>query len=354
MTEKTIYILGAGSTISSTDKLYPDINNIFNKANEFNITVSSKGILDDSFKELETFLNDSFNYSLLSKHNILDFEKVFTIIDIEEEKNKIKFGLLRSQLLFLLYKLFMKLKNEINTFEETEYVKFTKILNAQDSIITFNWDVLLDDALNRESILYHQFNYDLGKEPNRYALHGDHYCSLLSSIFKKSSEIDLTYRVLGSITGKYIKLHGSVDWNICKNPFCDFYSKPIPTLLPLENRTCRACFETCDTLLIPPTFKKSINQVPFIRNQWNVASEEISKATKMVIWGYQIPPTDFYSEWLFMKVRKNRKLKEIIIINPCEKHRNRFKELFNSLGVKAKYSEFKYYKDFIKNISKIK
>lgn len=346
MNRKTVYILGAGSSIGHSKKIYPDINNIFKKANEYNIVSRNHKSILNKYKELNEYLKETFNYDLLSNKE-LDFEEVFTIIDIEEEKNPTDYGKLKLQLMNILCELFTKLKDSIKYNDSLDYYLFESKLRDYDSILTFNWDVLLDDVLGREYFLRDPLDVDnQGKKKRRKLSGHHHYKYLLESIHNDFYRHHYTPE---TFTGVYIKLHGSVDWNICKNPLCPFLNHPMPILYPLKNIKCFHCFEICTKLIIPPTLKKSINDVPFIRNQWNIAKEVILNASKIVIWGYNLPPTDFYSEWLLMKSKKNKSLKEIILINPNRDHRKNFKELFNKIGMDVQYSEYNYFKEYINN-----
>ncbi|GAF74258.1 unnamed protein product [marine sediment metagenome] len=340
--ERNLYILGAGSTIGHSNGIYPDIYNIFKKSNEYNITSTKNNKIRNDYKDLNIYLRDTFNYNLVS-NGLLDFEKVFTMIDIEEEKDPTTFSKFKEQLLMMLCQLFIKLKDYINEDENSDYDLFISRLYGQDSVLTFNWDVLLDDALGR---LYHlkQYPFEKTKNTHRKLTNLHHYQYFVHSAFHDFQEHHYSPNTL---TGVYIKLHGSVDWKICKNPMCPVKDRPIPTLYPLKNNKCFQCFEICKTLVIPPTLKKSINEVPFIRNQWNIAVEEIRQVSRLIIWGYKLPSTDFYSEWLLMKVKHNKTLNEIVLINPEEKDRTKLKKLFESLSITENILEYNYYKDFL-------
>lgn len=341
---RKLWILGAGSTISHTNRIFPNINNIFSKALELGLLSDRKGNIDENYRDLNNFLIKVFNYEL-SSGDELDFEKVFTIIDIEEEKNQVQYGILKEQLLFLLNNLFTRLKDKITYDENSEYEIFVKNLSGEDSILTFNWDILLDDSLGRLDCLNDDEN-KCESERSKRKTQGIHLYERFHNAVEHP-EYRHTYSP-NSMAGIYIKLHGSIDWNICINHLCPKFNRPVPTLFPLKNRKCIHCFEKCRTLIIPPTLKKSINQVPFIRNQWNIACEELLKNSHLLIWGYRLPPTDFYSEWLIMKIKNNQNLENITIINPQKSDFERFKDIFSKLGIRISITYFEYYQDYLK------
>lgn len=101
-----------------------------------------------------------------------------------------------------------------------------------------------------------------------------------------------------------------------------------------------------------------------MKKVWNFARNEISRADEIVIWGYSLPPTDFYSKWLFRQTKEN--LKAVSIINPaCFKKVKRegnftyekklkflkpFVELFKYKTEKNKIEFYKNFKDYYNNI----
>ncbi len=58
-----------------------------------------------------------------------------------------------------------------------------------------------------------------------------------------------------------------------------------------------------------------------IRKIWNLAIEEISVADEIIIWGYSLPPTDFYAYWLLKHTDKM--CSKIALINPGALNKNR-------------------------------
>ena len=78
---------------------------------------------------------------------------------------------------------------------------------------------------------------------------------------------------------------------------------------------CSECHEFVEQLIIPPLLDKQYNQYSFIKRLWNTAIQEVGHATEIIVWGYSIPPTDFYCEWLLRQIN-SYKCKSLTIINP--------------------------------------
>lgn len=98
---------------------------------------------------------------------------------------------------------------------------------------------------------------------------------------------------------------------------------------------------------------------PYIKTIWNKATKEMQNAKKIIIWGYSLPPTDFYSQWLLRQARDS--IKELILINPEVKSGefnllnkntsfiNKFTNLYKS---NISSSEVKLYEEFNEFIDK--
>ena len=81
-----------------------------------------------------------------------------------------------------------------------------------------------------------------------------------------------------------------------------------------------------------------------------------------MIWGYRLPPTDFYNRWLFRQ--KSDKLKKVSIINPeCfnKKRKNKklprnmvfldpFLDIFKASKIVPEISYYENYTDYISNL----
>lgn len=242
------------------------------------------------------------------------------------------------------------------------YLNFAKQLDPQtDSIITFNWDTLLDQLFSKSYIP----QFGVGPGIAEYYSNFLEVCTAEREASFDNAEIKPPYvpdSVLDSseaaifFGSHYIKLHGSVDLVNCTNNLCSNYQKPLIRKgeFPKENR-CGVCHETVKLYIIPPIQNKPIRDMPFIRRSWNKAQELCKAADQVVFWGYSLPQTDYWSNWLVRQIWSGR-CKEVVIINPeCFSNGKEIDEGFVSrFCPKEKFgnkqmdrSIFKNFKDFL-------
>lgn len=194
------------------------------------------------------------------------------------------------------------------------------------SIITLNWEVLLDTALYRAAE-----KASKSLVPNGKSLHVD-YCVYDYSI-DGDDEIPSTHiRPRGLFNIKILKLHGSMNWLFCMN--CGRLFKTFNDYIALgefseRKITCRYCKENynfgeaekyfggtsypfLESLLITPTFVKDLNNTN-LKNVWRNAFIELSEANEIVFIGYSFPQADFELRYLFKKsVKPNTKITVVL------------------------------------------
>lgn len=340
-TDKTVYLLGAGASIGHSKSRYPNIMNFFIKAKEFEFF---KG---QFFDKLLEYVFDTYGIEPRWKKALINIEELLTLIIIDEEYNRDIWNENLSKLAIRFIQNCINHLDQSLDLEKSEYDFFSEIIRPKDTIITFNWDLLLDNVFGRKSHLIINDNW----EKNQYGNFILHLSGLGESTYTHVS-IEKPYAIntFNGDIGYYIKLHGSIDWKVCINESCRAYGRIFPLLDYQNLSNCAECHEHVDDLLIPPVLNKQYRKYPSIRKLWATALHEIAFADKLVIWGYSLPPTDFYTNWL---LRHTDQLKEVIIINPeCIKGKNdkkwnrefvkKFKNIFSVHGddVKIKYYEF--------------
>ncbi|MBW2330827.1 MAG: hypothetical protein JRF30_07845 [Deltaproteobacteria bacterium] len=338
-----VYILGAGSSIGHSRKLFPAITTFFSRAKEFDLYSNKQ------FEALANYIRHEMGYNIYASRKGIDIEKVMTHIEIELERRSSPTLLrIRQELLELIKRVLIAAEKEIaSRGGKGEYNLLKLSLQENDTIITFNWDLLLDNVLNRIPILK---SYQIGKNvPEKYQS-SQYYRFILdlSALVEKTWQgafVRDPYYDWNPPGGYYLKVHGSIDWHYCSNESCRFFQKVFPVLLD-EVYYCSECHEPLEHLLIPPVLNKGYHQYPLIRRIWNLAAKEISSVEELIIWGYSMPPTDFHSAWLLRQCRKNPP-KRLLIINPSVKTKKntvaagfvrRFYEIFRGKIEKKKES----------------
>jgi NAD-dependent SIR2 family protein deacetylase len=176
--------------------------------------------------------------------------------------------------------------NEIHK-KLAEYIKVVLSKGKRDiSIITTNYDILIEKALLEEGI---EFNYIID---GKYSENG----------------IDL------------LKMHGSLNWYYCEschntnvvniNKLSNYYEdNGIYQIVGL----CKECKSTNKLLIVPPTKFKSI-YVPLVKI-WAEVEKKFDEADVIVFVGYSFDSSDDYiTNMLIKSIMKNRD-KTIILFN---------------------------------------
>jgi hypothetical protein len=319
MSYKRIYILGAGSSIGhssgsssgqSDEMLFPTISEYFDKAQKIGL------YKNNDFEKLDSYIKEYFGKNIKSNNSKIDIETILTHIEIEIEKNSSpEYLSIRQEVLTFITKLLIKLSQRVSE-KKGDYDLFKEDIQRSDTIITFNWDIMLDNKLGREKFLTNSNSHSQDKEFEQ-----KHYQEFVYNLTAKGEGtwggimVKEPYSKWDKEEGYFIKAHGSIDWFYCSNEACRAYRK-VFIIDKLENEQhCSYCHEQLNNLIIPPVLNKGYRKYPLIRTLWNLASKEISVADEIVIWGYSMPPTDFYASWLLRQARK-APLKKLVIINP--------------------------------------
>ena len=193
-------------------------------------------------------------------------------------------------------------------------ILFGEGIGEDDTIINFNYDLLVDQELiaNR-SVQYENFsNVILGKQ-----------------LYKSSSDGN----------GLYLKLHGSLNWFTCTSPGCR--NNNAININQDQDRTlymsatgsiqrCRVCQSEETLVLIPPLLHKPVLQMPIFKSIWANALIRLRNATNLVMIGYSFPPTDFYAAWLIKKAIEGDDDIKVWIVNPMNKKKN-FRERMSNI-----------------------
>tara|TARA_B110001469_G_C9648373_1_gene329303 strand:- start:4174 stop:5334 length:1161 start_codon:yes stop_codon:yes gene_type:complete len=164
------------------------------------------------------------------------------------------------------------------------------------SIISLNWDILLDQAL------YQKLEIKDGYIDGDYEPIGVvDYCCYISSIDPNNRRIRTGLWALGSrgYNVKLLKIHGSMNWLQCPNCqqlFVSFNQKEnIPNYL--NPKECRHCSENdiqsnLRGSMIMPTFLKDLSNFQ-LKLIWQNTAVELMEARNLVFIGYSLPQADF-------------------------------------------------------------
>jgi hypothetical protein len=267
--------------------------------------------------------------------------------------------LLRSynELIFL----FVSVINEIQNGKISDpHLNLAKQLNSNDSILTFNWDTLMDRALENEtnwnadngyfikptSIYRDKWEKYNNKDnlldfPKLLKLHGS--SNWLTSHFQKSPDGKLELSQETNVEDFYIYEYATNPYSTYAGRFMNGY-EPFsygyyPPNLPLKGKPAPKGHVyvrskvanpfmpdgvsndeglTSMPLIIPPVKSKEYSLFGTLFSDiWREAKKELEFADKIYVIGYSFPKTDIRTDELFKTAFVRRKsIPEIIILNP--------------------------------------
>jgi len=189
------------------------------------------------------------------------------------------------------------------------------------SIISLNWDILLDNALNTALKAK-------DVRPDGSMMDGDYepfgvvdYCCYISSVNAHEKRIRTGLWSLGcrGYNVKLLKIHGSMNWLQCPNCQQLFVGFDEKFIIPNFSapQPCRHCQKQGNVSnlrgsLVMPTFLKDLTNFQ-VKLVWQNAAVEIMEARKLVFIGYSLPHADFeFRQLLSRMVHKDAKIKVVL------------------------------------------
>jgi hypothetical protein len=166
-----------------------------------------------------------------------------------------------------------------------------KVQHRSNMVITFNYDLILDDAFRGINVA------------PLYALPD---ALLEEPIPSESSGILL------------LKLHGSTNWAICGR--CQkvhiLEAKVTEDAKGFRRKPCARCgVEGLRLLLVPPSWDKSEYQ-EVMKPVWRRALEALQQATRICVIGYSMPETDaFFKFLLALGLAENHQLYRFLLVD---------------------------------------
>lgn len=366
---KRVIILGAGASKSynqsKTGVKMPVALDFFETYRQLNISENPWVLIGS----IINYISEKNNSDFLEFANFSqDIEVLHSEIQVElydalkkgnffSNANNIKLLKSYNELIFL----FVSVINEIQNGEiSNSHINLAKQISSEDSIITFNWDTLMDRALKKET----NWNVDNGYVVKPTSVYRDKW--------EKTNKRDIIQDF-----PKLLKLHGSSNWLTShiqpssdgkleltqETKAEDFYvfeysSKPYSTYagrymsgyeefsygyyppnLPLKGKPAPDGHLIVRTILshpfmpegkssdeglasmpliIPPVKSKEYNLFgSHFSEIWSEAQKELESADKIYVIGYSFPKTDIRTDELFKSafVKRNT-IPYIVILNP--------------------------------------
>jgi hypothetical protein len=168
----------------------------------------------------------------------------------------------------------------------------SKRAHRKDTVITFNYDLVLDHAFMRAGI------------PISYRLPPQH---LSGPGVNNENGFSL------------LKLHGSTNWGICskcKRNILVLLDKVSSSPGTFRNMECEKCqVRSFQPMLVPPSWDKTEYQ-NLLQPIWSHAVAELQKATRICIIGYSLPESDAYFKYLLtLGLSENHGLYKFVVVD---------------------------------------
>lgn len=208
--------------------------------------------------------------------------------------------------------------------------------DAKISIITTNYDVIIDNALleKKQSCNYGvRLRYKIYWDTNRTKTNSRPKKSMDYSFSDSRGEINK-----GDIP--LLKIHGSLNWFCC--PKCDevditIGKKEATALIADQSKFLCAnpyCTSNYEPLIVTPTMLKVYDNT-FLQKLWALSENTISEANHLVFIGYSLPEADYHIRSLLVKalVKNNGNPRVLVIV----KNYKNDKEKTEIEEVKTKY-----------------
>ena len=322
---RRLFVLGAGASAHHSNNAVPVTSGFLSKAFGSGSDASKRlrenpdfALVASLVKHLYRF--DPTNASESPRLATVNIEELVTLAELESELTGGATQL--TALTSFIRDAVDAFQGEVPSSFKT-YATFGRALTNEDSLISFNWDTLLEPCLP---------GYRPPELQTPATLQFAEYLQICTS------ELSGTWGNLGSprpyvsLTSSYeqeigfrptpafLKMHGSIDAVYCRNPSCGNNQRPFRVKATPRALRCGACFEDLAPYIVPPVLAKPIRTMPYIRRAWRKARELVLDCEQMIVWGYSLPPTDFWANWLIRGIAAGR-CQSVVIINPEVKFR---------------------------------
>lgn len=344
MFRKNVYILGAGFSANAGAPVMSDFierAKLLRDDTRLGLPSEDQKTFERVFKRLGELRVAQAKMEI----DIENIEHLFSLLDMDIEFGGKREGTLRKDLIFLILRTLEKTIRKENLAkygrglpmqqgdDKGKYSKgvlanYVELFSAfasrrwirgplgipqegrcQDTIITMNYDCLVDDYLT-----------SMGVQP-AYAL--------------QDAELPRELRRYGYEIGM-LKLHGSANWFKCNSGKCDGNiliagGTPAKRLEYFYGQHCPHCGQNeVEPVIVPPTWAKG-GESEVLRPVWAEALRALREAGRIFVIGYSMPSTDqFFRYMLALALAANEGLDKVVVVNPSSDAQQTFEKLFHS------------------------
>lgn len=347
---KTLFVIGAGCSRNydcsnnGIEGLLSPINvDFFSMAKKVllktEIDASSKILLKQLFEQIciERGLNFDDNYQFLENPAFNDLEDVMTDVDVRSSLFESLFTVRNHKHpSSVLVELIAFIINRALCGPPcTLHRKLAAVIQENDVILDFNYDLLLDEALRAEHKL-NDFGYTV-----------DFFKVREKNEWRKPDEAEKSLTLF--------KLHGSTNWLKCIECSCTLLTKeanlPNPAFDPcsLAKMRCPKCLseESVIRLLLPPIQTKEYNLEPY-RFLWRHAAQQLKGIKRIAFLGYSFANTDFATRSLLRRLYKDTSIGDLKVhfMNPSSRPEELFKVYFPKTRTPSRTRDLKEFIEF--------
>jgi hypothetical protein len=284
----TVYILGAGASkaVNPETPLSADL-----LPQALNLSVSDNE--GKYVKNIRDFIRDFYFYGsdrLNETEMLPNLEDVLSQLDYAIAENRPIGGEYPVSKLIEIYQSFVYaicevLRQSLNTTSGV-LEEFLKGIEADDTVISLNYELLLDNAIVRTL-----------KQPINYGVE--------TRTQQRNSRMNAPETRPHSIA--LYKLHGSLNWlycSSCQEIVVTQSDKGVQYIFSLSQQrskgVCDQCGSRYEPLIITPSLTKSYANL-LLNEIWRQAEDRIARADQLVFVGYSMPDADAYVKAMFKR-----------------------------------------------------
>jgi hypothetical protein len=325
---RSVYVLGAGFSHNFNREMFPLIRDFLGTA-KANFVYNP----EDEHRQLAQLIATYFNDPCYP-----DIEKVLSFLSAAPLHNRIisherRSGMYEELVDIIVTMLGMASQSKADSADTSNtYARFAlNLVNTETTVITFNYDLLIDTLL-METNQWHRYDgygVDIPLVDEAMPTPRHHFSR------QPTSEMTNSKATL-------LKLHGSINWGsptVFQDKSDSIYQLPVSDGVSMADFAVKTDVGSPFTMyfkpaIIPPILDKSFwLRNPTFRVLWNMAMEAIEDAHTITFIGYSLPVTDFMAEFMFRQgINMHSAERKILVIDKkASAIKRRYRDVFGSV-----------------------